>query len=61
MRPKERRDNGQTDLLRSRLDAIIGMAHPLVKLTQIIDWPLLEQRLGAVYEDKPGGRRFRRG
>jgi IS5 family transposase len=54
MRPKERRDTGQTDLLRSRLDAIIDMGHPLVKLAVTIDWSFLEQRLGAVYEDKPG-------
>src|SRR6516162_7322545 len=54
MRPKERRDNGQTDLLRSRLDAIIDMAHPLVKLAQTIDWSFLELKFGAVYEDKPG-------
>ncbi len=54
MRPKERRDTGQTDLLRSRLDAIIDMSHPLVKLAGTIDWAFLEQRLGAVYEDKPG-------
>lgn len=54
MRPKEQRDTGQTDLLRSRLDAIIDMSHPLVKLAGTIDWAFLEQRLGAVYEDKPG-------
>ena len=54
MRPKERRDTGQTDLLRSRLDAIIDMSHPLVKLAMTVDWSFLEQRLGAVYEDKPG-------
>ena len=54
MRPKERRDSGQADLLRSRLDAIIDMGHPLVKLAQTIDWSFLEQRFGAVYEDKPG-------
>ena len=54
MRPKDRRDTGQTDLLRSRLDAIIDMAHPLVKLAQTIDWSFLEERFGAVYEDKPG-------
>jgi transposase, IS5 family len=54
MRPKERRDSGQTDLLRSRLDAIIDMEHPLVKLSRTIDWSVLEQRFGAVYEDKPG-------
>jgi len=54
MRPKERRDAGQTDLLRSRLDAIIDMSHPLVKLAQTIDWSFLERQFGAVYEDKPG-------
>jgi transposase, IS5 family len=54
MRPKERRETGQSDLLRSRLDAIIDMGHPLVKLARTIDWPFLEQKLGAVYEDKPG-------
>jgi IS5 family transposase len=54
MRPKERRDGGQTDLLRSRLDAIIDMGHPLVKLVRTIDWSFLEERFGAVYEDKPG-------
>ena len=54
MRPKERRDTGQTDLLRSRLDAIIDLGHPLVKLARTIDWSFLEQRFGAVYEDKPG-------
>jgi len=54
MRPKERRDSGQTDLLRSRLDAIIDMNHALVKLSRTIDWSFLEERFGAVYEDKPG-------
>ena len=54
MRPKERRDSGQSDLLRSRLDAIIDMDHALVKLARTIDWAFLEQRFGAVYEDKPG-------
>ncbi len=54
MRPKERRETGQTDLLRSRLDAIIDMGHPLVKLARTIDWSFLEQRFGAVYEDRPG-------
>src|SRR6266446_4763866 len=54
MRPKERRDSGQSDLLRSRLEAIIDLGHPLVKLAQTIDWSFLEQGFGAVYEDKPG-------
>src|SRR5437773_7970116 len=54
MRPKERRETGQSDLLRSRLDAMIDMNHALVKLARTIDWSFLEQRFGAVYEDKSG-------
>src|SRR3984957_19791678 len=54
MRPKERDDNGQSDLLRSRLDAIIDMDHALVKLAGTIDWTFLEGRFGALYKDKPG-------
>src|SRR5690606_24316085 len=45
---------GQTDLLRSRLDQILDMAHPLVKLGETIDWHFLEERLGEVYDDDPG-------
>ena len=29
MRPKERRDSGQKDLFRARLDQIVDMGHPL--------------------------------
>lgn len=54
MRPRERRDTGQADLLRSRLDAIIDTGHALVKLARTIDWRFLEQQFGAAYEDKPG-------
>ena len=42
------------DLLRSRLDAIIDMDHPLVKLARTVDWGFLEQRFGEVYRDDPG-------
>ena len=54
MRPKEPRDSGQHDLLRSRLDQIIDTGHPLAKLARTIDWDFLSQRLGAVYTDQPG-------
>jgi transposase, IS5 family len=54
MRPTERRDTGQGDLLRSRLDAIIDMEHALVKLARTIDWSFLVERFGAVYKDTPG-------
>src|SRR5690349_17062652 len=48
------RDRGQQDLLRSRLDQIVDPAHPLAKLGRTIDWGFLEERLGAVYTDRPG-------
>jgi transposase, IS5 family len=54
MRPRERRESGEQDLFRSRLDQIIDMNHALVKLTRAIDWRFLEERFGAVYTDKPG-------
>ena len=54
MRPKERRDSGQNDLFRARLDQIVDMGHPLAQLGRVIDWRFLEQRFGAVYSDKPG-------
>ena len=54
MRPKEPRDSGQHDLLRSRLDQIIDTTHALAKLARTIDWASLSQQLGAVYSDDPG-------
>ena len=54
MRPKERRESGQSDLFRSRLDQIIDMNHALVKLARTIDWRFLEEQFGAVYTDGPG-------
>src|SRR3954451_8027317 len=54
MRPKERRETGQTDLFRARLDQIVDLNHPLVKLSGAIDWSFLEERCGAVYTDEPG-------
>lgn len=54
MRPNERRDSGQQDLLRSRLDQIVDPRHPLVKLARGVDWRFLEQQFGANYTDHPG-------
>jgi IS5 family transposase len=54
MRPKERRESGQNDLFRARLDQIVDMLHPLVRLARAIDWRFLEARFGAVYSDKAG-------
>ena len=49
MRPKERRDSGQNDLFRARLDQTVDIDHPLAKLGRAIALRLLEERLGAVY------------
>ena len=54
MRPKERRDSGQSDFFKARLDQIVDLGHPLAKLAATIDWRFLEERFGAVYTDRPG-------
>ena len=53
MRPKERRETGQSD---SSFAAgfNIDMDHALVKLAWTVDGSFLEERFGAVYSDKPG-------
>jgi transposase, IS5 family len=54
MRPRERRESGEQDLFRARLDQIIDMDHALVRLARTIDWGFLEATFGAVYEDGAG-------
>jgi len=54
MRPKERRESGEQDLFRSRLDQIIDRDHALVKLAKTIDWGFLAEKFGAAYSDRPG-------
>jgi transposase, IS5 family len=53
-RPREKRETGEQDLFRSRLDQIIDIKQELVRLAQAIDWPVQEERFGAVYSDGPG-------
>jgi IS5 family transposase len=53
MRPREQ-SRGQDDLFRSRLDAIINLRHELVRLGGLIDWRLIDRKLGDVYTDGPG-------
>jgi IS5 family transposase len=53
MKPRERRETGEQDLFRARLDQIINMEHGLVKLAQAIAWPQIEARCGDVYRDGP--------
>jgi IS5 family transposase len=58
MRPRERRDSGQNDLFRARLDQIVDLDHPLAKLGRTIDWRFLEARS---IPTRPATRRCRRG
>jgi hypothetical protein len=53
-RPRERRETGEQDLFRARLDQILNMNHELVQLARTIDWPVLEARFSEVYCDGPG-------
>lgn len=53
-RPRERRETGEQDLFRARLDQILNMRHELVRLAQEVDWAALEARFGEVYSDGPG-------
>jgi IS5 family transposase len=54
MKPRERRETGEQDLFRSRLDQIINMNHELVKLAKAISWQFIESRCGEVYTEGPG-------
>ena len=54
MKPRERRETGEMDLFRSRLDQIINMNHELVQLAKTVSWEAIEARCGRVYSDGPG-------
>ncbi len=54
MRPRERRDSGQNDLFKARLDQIVDLNHPLAKLARTVDWRFLEERFSAAYSDSSG-------
>jgi len=53
-KPTHRRESGEQDLFRSRLDQIIDMRHELVFLSRRVDWSFLESRFDEVYSDGPG-------
>jgi len=54
MKPRERRETGEQDLFRSRLDQIINMNHELVRLAKAVSWEAIEAKCGEVYSDGPG-------
>ena len=60
MRPRERRESGEQDLFRARLDQIIDMEHALVRLARTIDWGSWRRRSVPSTRPVPAGRRCRR-
>ena len=57
MKPREHRETGEQDLFRSRLDQIIDLRHPLVRLAHETDWAFLERTFGEAYRAAPVSRR----
>ena len=51
MKPRASDDAPQDDLFRHRLDNIISLKHPLVRLAESIDWEGMNRFLGEYYED----------
>jgi IS5 family transposase len=51
MKPRVTDTPPQEDLFRSRLENIISLRHPLVKLADSIDWAHLNEVLGEFYEE----------
>ena len=56
MRPGKREWSGEQDLFRARLDQIINMKHPLVKLAGEIDWTWMDDQVAGCFseEGRPG-------
>jgi hypothetical protein len=61
MQPRERRDSGQSDLFKARLDQIVDLNHPLAKLARTVDWRFLEERSARSIRTDRASRRCRRG
>ena len=54
MRPKEPAGSDDPELFRSRLETIIDLRHPLVRLAQLIDWGRFDAAFGALYTERIG-------
>jgi transposase, IS5 family len=54
MHPKQPEAEPQDDLFRVRLENLVDLRHPLVRLVGLIDWGRFEAEFGALYTD--GGR-----
>ena len=54
MGPKKTDSDSGNDLFRHRLDNLIDMRHELVRLSELIDWPVFESQWGVLFEDRRG-------
>jgi len=54
MRRRERRESGQRDLFKARLDQIINLEQELVRLGRVMDWRFLEMSFGATRHCRRG-------
>ncbi len=54
MKPKHKNNEIQRDLFRVELKGIIDKNHPLVKLSEMIDWEFLNQELSVYYHEHMG-------
>jgi len=60
-KPKERRETGQRDMFRSRLDQIIDLGYPLVKLAGKTTGAFSRNGSGRSIRTSRAGHRCRRG
>lgn len=51
---EKKRGRSSEDLFRSRLDQMINLKHPLVRLAQTIDWDYFEREFGSFYVENVG-------
>ena len=54
MPPKQPEPGQDVDQFRTRLDSIVDLRHPLVRLAKLVDWRRFEAAFGVLYTDRIG-------
>src|ERR671929_2327912 len=54
MRSKQPKTEPQEDLFRARLENLVDLRHPLVRLAKLIDWRRFEAEFGPLYTEASG-------
>jgi len=53
MKPKNsEQDTPQSELFQTRLESFLNLKHPLVRLSETIDWEFFEKEFGAAFNDR---------